>query len=395
MCRFVLATIVIAALSGPAAAQEPDTRAAELAKKQQEKAASLTTYTPNRFEKRLLAIERAGGFGITNGWFVAFGDIKTGSGFAIGPMYGKLFDNGAYLNAKAEWSLRNFKLAQVSFDGPPMANGRILAGGRVRWQDAPTLALYGLSNIGTNQRSDFSETKTEVSGRLTARPVPFVRLGAGVGYEAFETTLPVPKDPTTLDLRFIPGAGLDPNYVHSQVVGALDFRDGPGYSRHGTLLQATLHDYRQQNGSGFDFQRVDGVAEQYIPILHGNWVIYLGLRASTTNVSSGNSIPFLMLPDIGGRDLRGYANYRFRDRHSLLFTAEYRWYVQEFVDFAIFYDAGRVAARRSDLDFNDLKSSVGAGVRFHGPQTTAFRLEIARSREATRLIFAFSPVGGR
>jgi hemolysin activation/secretion protein len=78
-----------------------------------------------------------------------------------------------------------------------------------------------------------------------------------------------------------------------------------------------------------------------------------------------------------------------------MFTAEYRWYVQEFVDMAIFYDTGKVAAERSQLDFDGLKSSVGAGIRFHGPQTTAVRLELARSREGWRFIFGFSPVGGR
>lgn len=395
MSKLAIAFVVMTALAAPAAAQEPETRAAELAKKQQEKAASVKPYTPNRFEKRLLAIERAGGFGVATGWWVAFGDIKTGSGFALGPMYTKLFDSGAYVQAKAGYSLRNFKLGQVAFESAPLAGGRVSAGGRVRWQDAPTLAYYGLSLISTKNRSDYSETKTEISGRLTARPVRFVRVGGGVGYEVFDTTVPEPIGTQPFAIFFIPGAGLDPNYVHSQVTGALDFRDGPGYSRHGTLLQATLHDYRQQNGSGFDFQRVDGVAEQYLPILHGNWVIYLALRASTTNVSDGNTVPFFLLPDVGGRDLRGYANYRFRDRNSLVFTGEYRWYVQEWVDFAIFYDAGKVAARRSDLDFDHLKSSVGAGIRFHGPTTSAVRLEFARSREGSRLIFAFSPVGGR
>lgn len=402
MSRLLVTLTLLAACAAPAAAQDAETRAAAIAKQQDEKAASVKPYTPNAFEKRLLAIERAGGFGLTNGWFVAFGDIKTGSGFALGPVYGKIFDNDAYFQAKAAYSLRNFKLAQVMFTGPPLAGKRVTFGGRVRWQDAPTLAFYPIGPGSPKVRSDFSETKTEISGNLAARPVRFIRFGAGVGYEIFDTTVPEPKDPSTQSLLLVmPGAGLDPNYLHSQATVALDWRDGLGYSRRGTLLQATLHDYRQQNdnpashGGGFDFQRVDGIAEQYIPILHGNWVIYLGLRASTTSVSDGNTVPLFLLPDVGGRDVRGFANYRFRDRHSLRFTAEYRWYVQEFVDFALFYDAGKVAARRDDLDFDGLKSSFGAGIRFHGPQTTAFRLEVARSNEGTRLIFAFSPVGGR
>jgi hypothetical protein len=105
-------------------------------------------------------------------------------------------------------------------------------------------------------------------------------------------------------------------------------------------------------------------------------------------------VPFFLLPDLGGSDLRGFDNYRFRNRHSMLLTAEYRWYAQEFLDGAIFYDAGKAVPRRGDLDFTGLKSSYGAGIRLHGPRTTALRIDVARSREGTRLIFAFSPVGG-
>jgi outer membrane translocation and assembly module TamA len=74
-------------------------------------------------------------------------------------------------------------------------------------------------------------------------------------------------------------------------------------------------------------------------------------------------------------------------------TAEYRWYAQEFLDAAIFYDGGKVVPDRSSLDFSHFRNSVGAGVRFHTPQTTVLRLEVARSNEGTRILIAFSPVG--
>ena len=64
------------------------------------------------------------------------------------------------------------------------------------------------------------------------------------------------------------------------------------------------------------------------------------------------------------------------------------------VDGAIFYDAGKAVAKRSDLDFDGLKSDYVFGVRFHGPQMTVMRVEIARGSEGLRFIMAFSPVGG-
>jgi hypothetical protein len=398
MRRLLRALATVFVLSSTAAAQEPETRAEAIAQTQREKAAIATAPSHNWFEQRLLALERSGGLGITNGWFVTFGDIKSGSGFALGPAYAKLFDSGALIYAKSAYSIRNFKMAQLSFHAPPAAGGRLAIDGRVRWQDAPTLPFYPIGPDSEKSRFDFSETMAEVSGKARFRPVRFIRFEGGVGYEDYDTTtleLTRPAPNSQLQLVFVPGAGEDPSYVRSQITGALDSRDGPGYSRRGTLLQATLFDYRQQGGDGHSFRRVDALAEQYVPILHGNWVLYFRLRTSTTHTSDGNAVPFFLMPYLGGNDLRGFANYRFRDQHSLLFTAEYRWYVQEFVDMAVFYDAGKVVPQRSQLDFDDLESSVGAGIRFHGPQTTVIRLEVAHSREGWRFIFGFSPVGGR
>jgi hypothetical protein len=398
MRRLISISALMLTLVSPAAAQEVGSRAEETARKQREKAGQLHTRTPHWIERRLLAIERAGGPGVASGWFVTFGDIKSGSGLALGPAYGKLFDTGALIHAKAAYSIRNFKMVQLSLHAPPAADGRLTIGGRLRWQDAPVLAFYPIGTSSTKTRFDFSETKTEVSGLALFRPAPIVRLGGGVSYENFDTTPVILKDPSPsepLQLVFVPGADRDPVYVHTHVSGALDWRDGLAYSRRGSLLQAAVHDYRQQSGDGLSFKRVDAVAEQYVPILNGNWVIYLGMRASMTSTSDGNVVPFFLMPQLGGNDLRGFSSYRFRDRHSILVTAEYRWYVQEYVDMAIFYDAGKVTSTRSQLDFGGLKSSVGAGIRFHGPQTTVVRMEVARSREGWRLIVGFSPAGGR
>ena len=192
----------------------------------------------------------------------------------------------------------------------------------------------------------------------------------------------------------VPGVGADPDYLHSFGSAAIDSRDADGYTRHGTLLRATIHDFRQQNTGPYSFRRLDGVAEQYLPILSGNWVFYFGVRASTTQTDAGQSVPYFLMPDLGGHYLRGYGTYRFVDKHSITVTAEYRWYAQEYLDAAIFYDAGKAVPERSQIDFTALNQSYGAGIRLHGPRTTMLRIEVARSHEGTRLIFAFSPVGG-
>jgi outer membrane translocation and assembly module TamA len=100
-----------------------------------------------------------------------------------------------------------------------------------------------------------------------------------------------------------------------------------------------------------------------------------------------------MLPSLGGGStLRGYSSWRFRDRHSLLLQAEWRIIVNRYLDTAVFYDTGKVAARTSDLDFNDLKDDFGFGVRFHGLTATPLRVDLAKSREGFVVVFSSSAV---
>jgi hemolysin activation/secretion protein len=90
----------------------------------------------------------------------------------------------------------------------------------------------------------------------------------------------------------------------------------------------------------------------------------------------------------GGSTLRGFSSWRFQDRHALLLSAEWRVLVNRFLDTALFYDAGRVAAHRSDLSLDSVERDLGIGFRFHGYETTPLRIEVAHGREGWKLVFA-------
>jgi len=385
-----LLLILLLAWAATASSQEAGSRAEEDARKQQEKAARLSAYKPNFIERRVLEIEHEGGLGHRTGPFVTFGDIKRGSGFAGGPAFGWVGRTGVKVVVKGAYSINNYKLVHVGVHVPPLLRDRLVIGGRARWQDAPGVRLYPIGTDSPNVHTEYAETKTEFSGHAMLRPVRLLRFGGGFSAEQYETG---PSHSTPLGDFAIPAFGVDPSYLHSDASAAIDGRDAEGYSRHGTLLRATFHDYHQQDGNTYSFQRLDGDAEQYVPLLHGNWVIFLGLHASTTSTADGHTVPFFLLPDLGGHDLRGFSNYRFRDLHSIYWTAEYRWYAQEYLDAAIFYDAGKVVPDRDSLNFSNLKSSFGGGIRLHGPQTSGLRIEVAKSSEGMRILFAFTPVG--
>jgi outer membrane translocation and assembly module TamA len=70
-------------------------------------------------------------------------------------------------------------------------------------------------------------------------------------------------------------------------------------------------------------------------------------------------------------------------------SGEFRWIPSRLLlDVAIFYDSGKVAARREDLNFKQHHHNWGLGFRFHGPLATPLRIEVARGREGFNLVFS-------
>ena len=121
-------------------------------------------------------------------------------------------------------------------------------------------------------------------------------------------------------------------------------------------------DYREPDNDLYSFRSAEAEVVQLIPILRANWVIALRGLATVTDMDDSSVVPYFMLPPLGGGStLRGYPDFRFRDRNRLLMNAELRWTPARFMDMAIFYDTGKVASRREDLDFDDLKESYEIG----------------------------------
>jgi hypothetical protein len=147
---------------------------------------------------------------------------------------------------------------------------------------------------------------------------------------------------------------------------AIDSRPSPGYARRGGFYGVTFHDFATLTTST-DSSRWTYEAIQHIPLLREAWVPSLRGFVETTTVKDGEQVPFFMLPaNGGGSDLRGFSSWRFRDRNSVLVQAEWRIMVNRYLDTAVFFDAGKVEAHRSDLNLDGLKTDGGFGIRFHG-----------------------------
>jgi hypothetical protein len=383
-----LAAVVISLTAAEARAQ--DTRAAEIARKQEEKAQNLQPYQPSRFEAVMNRIEESFA-SPPNGFYPAFGSVYPGGGLTLGVGYRQFFGRKAVWDVTGLYSIKNYKQIEVGTRTPWNFAGRWVFGVRAGWLDAPQIGFYGLGmDNDSDDRANFrlKQGYGAVAGGL--RPTGWTRLEAEVAYEDYKLEEGLGRAPS-IETRYTeataPGLFANPTFIRTQGTAAIDWRTSPGYSRTGGYYGVTLVDYSDRDDR-FSFQRLDGELIQHLPILRENWVISLRGRVQAV-LDPDDQVPYFLLPSLGsGRTLRAYSTGRFRDRNSVLTSAELRWIPNRLgLDMAFFYDAGKVTRRRSELDLNHLTSNWGIGARFHGPTATVLRIEAARGAEGWHLVF--------
>jgi len=398
MRRLFVLVALVAGIATSVLAQEPEapTREATIERAQAEKVKTLHPYVPGKWEALMTRAEDI----LVNGvprWHPFFQSAYYGGGVTLGAGYAHHVSPYNMIDVRGSYTALGYKRFEAELTAPRLFHRRgalSVVGG---WREATQAAFYGTGmNTSKADRTNFDFQQPYGSGTLTFWPTRrLLMLGGGLELSRWslrpgEGTFP--SVDTVYTPGTLPGLGTRTTYVHSQGTAGFDWRTSSGYSRRGGFYGVTLHDYTDRDEK-FGFRQIDYEAIQHFPILREAWVISLRGEAQTSYAKSNQQIPFFLLPYLGsGHTLRGFISHRFRDQNRILLQAEWRIMVNRFIDTAFFYDAGKVTARREDLDFDGLKSDYGFGMRFHGPFATPLRVEVARSTEGVRLVLSTTPI---
>ncbi|MEW6363367.1 MAG: BamA/TamA family outer membrane protein [Acidobacteriota bacterium] len=362
-----------------------ETRAAIHARKQSEKAMSLAPSRRGKAEKwvnlargMVYQLEPRGLYPYLDSAYPG-GNITAGLGYR--GLYG---DTGSY-DIRGLWSVENYRMIEASLKLPEIARGRLTSVIHAKHLHADKVAFYGIGNDSPeNERTNYKYAPEGIGLTETLAPVRWLSAGGSIAFTHFDV------GGNLFSSRDAPaGLHTDPDYLIGSVFAQVDTRRSPGYTQTGTLFRAEWFHYDERTHTKLDFRRVDVEANQFIPVLRGNQIIALRAMASFTSVEDGDRVPFFLMPMLGGGSyLRGFGDFRFRDRHRLLFSAEYRWTPSKFMDMALSYDAGMVASRSSDFRLDGFHDCVGVGARFHTPSAVLLRIDLAYSVEGPRIIFS-------
>ena len=148
----------------------------------------------------------------------------------------------------------------------------------------------------------------------------------------------------------IPGLIEQTDFLRGGFFVQFDNRDIPGTPRKGGNYAARFVYYDDRDLKRHSHRRLDLDAQHYIPFFNRKRVIALRAKTIMTFANGSAVVPFYMQPVLGGSDdLRGFRQWRFYDNNLIVATAEYRWEAFSGLDMALFFDAGKVTSRRSEI----------------------------------------------
>lgn len=378
----------------PALAQTPATREEALRQEREEKAADLRPNEPNVLQRGLAFVEERGLFlTARDGVHPKIGRLTTGSGLALGVGWRNrdVFKRYGTLEAFTAASFRKYWAIETRATFPDLARGRIVADAVATLREYPQESFYGLGPDSRQQdETNFLLRHARAGGGARVKLAPFTTVGGGLDY--FAPRVGRGRDDETPSLSAlanadaIPGFTTRVNYVRSSAFVELDYRQ-PRNARQGGFYRIERSRYDDRSSGAMTFNRTDVDLRQYLGFLAGRRVIALRGVISTTDTPDGGAVPFYLMPWLGGKDtLRGFRNYRFRGPHSLLLQGEYRWEIWSALEAAVFYDTGKVAFERRDLNLKALQHAYGFGFRFNTDQAVVMRFDAAfGSRDGKRL----------
>ena len=317
----------------------------------------------NRDGVRLVVGSVAPGGGLAGG--VGYGHRTTG------PTWQTEFTSSARVSFRKYWeidsNLRLTKTSDSTTASPDIGNLKSNIYGFLK--DMPRLDFFGVGPE-TQQAGRVLFHREAVAGADISQPINrWFDLGGAV--EGIWPDLISISNPTITSVErkyteaTAPGLNSQPPHLHLVAFAGLHSRGQPESRRLEYLF--LYHIYQDVGDHLYSFRRFNADLRHKFPFGDKNEFRLRG-RLSLAETRDGQRVPFYLMETLGGSNirgddsLRGFRDYRFRDRDYFLVQTEFLRELYGAVDLIGFYDVGKVAGSVSRFDEGRLRHTYGAGI---------------------------------
>jgi hypothetical protein len=316
-----------------------------------------------------------------DGFRLVVGSVAPGGGLAGGVGYGHHtndpnwrtdFVSSARVSIKKYWELdANLRLTKTSSSTTAPADlGNLKINIYALVKDMQRLDFFGLGPESREQDRAVFHYREGVVGADIAQPIT-PRFDIGGAVEGIWPNIVRISNPTvtSVERKFTeataPGLNEQPPFLHVAAFARLNSRGQPEQRKLEYLF--LYHFYQDLDDHLYSFRRFNADLRHKFPLSSSNEIRIRG-RFAFSETSEGQRVPFYLMETLGGSNirgddtLRGFRDYRFRDRDYMLVQTEYLRRLYGPIDLILFYDFGKVASSISRFDEGRMRHTYGAGI---------------------------------
>lgn len=262
------------------------------------------------------------------------------------------------------------------------------------YRQRPNVRYFGLGPETREEDESFLHQETGWLGVSVRRPFGGESsVEANVEYTSVAAGAPGERNDPPVEELFAPsllpgygrhsyGVAVGGQWMHES--GGLQSRPGRG-----GLERLRVSYFKSVDRDDVRFWTLRGEAQRFLTLWRPLRVLALRGVASWIENAGDDPVPLARLNSNDDPDLlRGYDDFRWRDRGILIGTAEYRWPVWAHqrslgpgVDAYLLTDVGQVFGDADQIALRQMTVSYGGGLRVESGRGFVFRVEYARSDE--------------
>lgn len=224
------------------------------------------------------------------------------------------------------------------------------------------LSYYGIGSTTKDEgQIDISFDNILFEPLILRRVAPNFFVGGGWRYNSYKN-LQLLEMEVTEEEEAVFRDSLTSTSSGIEIAATIDSRDNVLNAGTGIFAEFTHGVYNESFGSSSRFMLTKLNFRRYWTVSERRPHDVIAIELFS-RMSWGDT-PVLDLSSLGGSELlRGFGEGRFRDRYSFFGQVEYRWQALERIGFVFFGGVGDVTDELSNLDLNNVKYSVGTGLR--------------------------------
>lgn len=199
-------------------------------------------------------------------------------------------------------------------------------------------------------------------------------------------------DLPTHEKDFIPGLYDHPAFLSLHFQLLHDSKDRKANPSKGWETNAKGGLYWDVNNNTYAFWKISADVTKYVHLFYDRTLVFR-VAAEITEPVGSKKIPFYYLSELGRTEtIRGFNRGRFRDRHMVLCSMEYRFPLMKRDNFQLgldacyFIDVGQVSQNMfQEFSMKDFHVGFGGGFRLFSYNGHILQVLVSKSRERFRL----------